>query len=1210
MSDNQETLNTFPTTNERYPLRRTRQRSQRVAKAPPRPKKAPQRRLNTSAKHTNISTKTHPTPIKAKARTPPRSSSSSSRQNSITISITPQISPISVSPALRPINHSIDSFDSPLSERTSSDNDIPQHQTSIVPHTETPHTNPSQAITTIQTHFNPEYHVSYPSTPRSDIEEAIDTPTTPQLPSLLTSSLTALPRITNSIITRIAHNITPPTISPNALLRALITPNRNQRQPDIRALPPPTDTIYPNQTPHNQYTQHNNHIIPYQNRPLPHPNTPFRPYTQQQIIPYNPPILHHPNCRHAPQYTPIPQRYTPDNPTFYPSPFNGYTIPIQQHQPQHPNTAPPETLPQTLQVPTQPTTHTTTIPTAIQTDPNYTCPNCSWICNTEADSPKTLYIRALFLQQLIKPLRQIEDFIHEKFGRWAEIITCHAFPSTPPIIVTTLIQILDKVSAIGETKRKQHTIPTALIKYLAYAHNSLVSLYRVNFLTNLILPLTYYTTTPRWPYTIPPLIHKIRNTLLTFYTSIPEFLRIRSAGITSPLLDEIIIYFERIINHESDILENYAYKKSLTNTPEHTPEELIELDRDNTTQHRAIPNELRNKLYVPYVRDQNLPYTIDTLFHAYYNPTIDRNLLHYEQFSYLTNTVYNRSERSSRQQPHQPSQPLTPNVHETEVIEEAQRISIDSPIFYEVLESPTPIDNMASRSAPQNHRDDTPPANHHAKNDATNTTNQQTTNNDAFAATLQENITKAIEVGIQQLWHKQIAPQMARRDKETRDFMDDVQHQINTRRRSYDEPTRISPTTPLYNNDNNQRRSSHSNQTQYPSYPRISEPPSDAPNYNETWHDTQDNTQNHRQEQSYEPPPVQTNNQTANTTIVPYKAKRGIDLDQFITGRDNPILTEDDMERFARKTLDELSDAQIRAFADQLEQYLTQNPNDTEHNAEGRALRKLTQHIQPRHLGSWLQLYINPGIQFTYPKTCFWRKKYEEHAHRCMPRQTKKPDMTDCFEKLTRIIEERLPQLDNNNPRYNQNSRNPNQQRNYNNNNNNNNYNNNYNRNNQNQNNYQDRNDYQNRNDYNRNNQQYSNNNNNFRPQYNNNQSNNYQNQQRNNYDNRQQQPYQQRQNQQQQQQRPNNYNNYDNRNNQPQQQQQRNNNYDNRNNQPRYNNQNQNNDRRNQNFNTNNMDDIEQDFNEITLHEECPSFDDLANIQQDNDMQDEQDFQ
>ena len=278
MSDNQETLNTFPTTDERYPLRRTTQRTQRVAKAAktaPKSKKAtPKRRPNTSAKHKSTPTKTHPIPIIAKARTPSRSPSSSSEENSITISITPQISPENTSPYVQPINPSLDSFDTPFSERTNSDNDTSHLQTSIVPHTETQDTIQPQIITTTQTQIQSEYHVSYPPTPPSDIEEVVDTPTTPQLPSLLTSSLTALPRITNNIITRIAHNITPSTISPNALLRALITSNRPQTQPSRPALPPPPSTTYPNQSLRDQYTQQNNHIIPYHNRPLPHSNNP------------------------------------------------------------------------------------------------------------------------------------------------------------------------------------------------------------------------------------------------------------------------------------------------------------------------------------------------------------------------------------------------------------------------------------------------------------------------------------------------------------------------------------------------------------------------------------------------------------------------------------------------------------------------------------------------------------------------------------------------------------------------------------------------------------------------------------------------------------------------------------------------------------------------------------------------------------------------
>ena len=124
--------------------------------------------------------------------------------------------------------------------------------------------------------------------------------------------------------------------------------------------------------------------------------------------PHHPTIIHHPNCRHAQQYTPLPQRYTSDNPIQYSPSSYGHTIPI----PQYHNTTPTETSPQTLQASAQTlqasaqtTTHTTTITTAIQTEPNYTCSICSWICDTEADTPQTLHVRITFLRHLIRHLR-------------------------------------------------------------------------------------------------------------------------------------------------------------------------------------------------------------------------------------------------------------------------------------------------------------------------------------------------------------------------------------------------------------------------------------------------------------------------------------------------------------------------------------------------------------------------------------------------------------------------------------------------------------------------------------------------------------------------------------------------------------------------------------------------------------------------------------
>ena len=129
----------------------------------------------------------------------------------------------------------------------------------------------------------------------------------------------------------------------------------------------------------------------------------------------------------------------------------------------------------------------------------------------------------------------------------------------------------------------------------------------------------------------------------------------------------------------------------------------------------------------------------------------------------------------------------------------------------------------------------------------------------------------------------------------------------------------------------------------------------------------------------------------------------------FFTGTRNPLFTEDDLERFARKQPEKLTDYEIRAFADQLERYLSADPENHEFIAESATLRKLIQCTKPSLLGAWLQLYTNTNVQFSYCKTLFWQRKYDENAHRCIPRPHRGPDIPECLERLTRTIEDHFP---------------------------------------------------------------------------------------------------------------------------------------------------------------------------------------------------------
>ena len=63
-----------------------------------------------------------------------------------------------------------------------------------------------------------------------------------------------------------------------------------------------------------------------------------------------------------------------------------------------------------------------------------------------------------------------------------------------------------------------------------------------------------------------------------------------------------------------------------------------------------------------------------------------------------------------------------------------------------------------------------------------------------------------------------------------------------------------------------------------------------------------------------------------------------LDLEEFLDDARPPMLTEDNIERFARKQPECLTEQQTRAFADQLEQYLMYDRDNPDYIHEGNAL--------------------------------------------------------------------------------------------------------------------------------------------------------------------------------------------------------------------------------------------------------------------------------
>ena len=512
-----------------------------------------------------------------------------------------------------------------------------------------------------------------------------------------------------------------------------------------------------------------------------------------------------------------------------------------------------------------------------------------------------------------------------------------------------------------------------------------------------------------------------------------------------------------------------------------------------------------------------------------------------------------------------------------------RQLSPNSPEFYEAYESFTPDDIMANPTTPSSSSSTdapTPPPRTSTPSSSSSSRNFTSIPSEPTPSPSQELIAKIVQKTMQSLWHNEIVPQLARTNETMQQHLQTVQQQMDIVNRTM--------------NDEIQRRSSTS-----PVMPTICPPPSaeqqDNPNIRQS---DQFAIERHavvntdRDFMTIRPSRTTLHEEPNSFHDVTRPSKsRAVDLREFLRGTRYPILTEDDLERFGRKTLDRLTDQQITSFAEQLERFLTHDPHNYEFLAEGNALRKLMQYTRPRRLGAWLQLYVNPTIQFTFPKSQFWQKKYDENAHLCLPQPHQKPDISESIEQLTRVLATRLePQGTPNfriNPQMNQGNNNQySQPRNF--------PSNNFRNSNPNQTNYPPRNSFprndDNRNDFNRqsfNRNDYSRNDYPHNPQYPQNTNNrpnySYQGQNnspppRNNYDNRpphqpnqspQQQPgqYQQQQQQsrpyqqQQQQSRP-----YQQQQQQPYQQQsqpfqQRPNNYDHRNQQPR------NNETRPQNF-------------------------------------------
>ena len=1225
MYDNEEHIDPITLPTAQYQLRRIPQRIQHYDRLAMASKQAPLRR-----KHV-VKAKQLPRRPLAKIvvgrKTPP-----SSNRSSV---LSPSTSPYSVVVELT------DPSSSPSSDSDVETNTY-QHSSPVV-HTET-----TLPIVPIHNQISPPHqHIvaplpdnriralspqSPPTIPQhSEIEEVTRTPVQPQRSSFLSTSIAAIPRITTQLFAHLADNITPPTISPQNILNTLLRPHpQNTTEPQLhlqtscqRQSIQTTQRTIIYQQPHTSYwnvplSRSSDHSVPsphiQHSSTCPHAHT-SSIYSRQQSLPIN-------NWNTSS----IPISSSPSYPSLPPANVHQQTLyPSFPHPP----------FPQLHHVQTQTLPPPLMIHQTIQTESIYFYDHC-WVSNQEyTNTPFTLHLRSLFMKKLILYLRKPIVQIALRTGKWPATMFVHAFQIIPTILIPSLVSFINACKTkIDPSQLNQQYIPHPLIRPFLYHLHTLEYACNNVIFNSILIPLTYYTNTERWPYTFTLMICLLYRTLKQFYEELPNYIQTcgsSSLFTSSTVFTSFTATITNILLSHSNVQHKYFHDLFHSLPSRKFRQTLPTYPYIPVAPHEDIPAPLYDSIFTPTIENINQQYTFNELANLVINPDSEVNIAHIDQFLY-----YRCVSAPIHPFKHIKLLLTSPLTSIYNPVHQTKHTHTDpSPTSYEAYESLTSEDTMANPTSDQSSNTGIP-----SHIPATSSRDNPSPPRRALETSpplTQEGVNRTVQNRIDALWNNQIEPELTRSTDRMQKHLDDVHQQMVVISETFTEQlNRMSSQTPPNERRSrspsarNQHTPSFLNQYQTDHTRQSHRLTNDRHNYLDT---EQRVSPVCPSTQIIQPPAYETN--PSSRELTRSFRQQPIDLREFLTGTRHPMLTEEDIDRFARKSPDKLTDQQINAFAEQLEGYLTHDPNNQEFLAEGNALRKLIQYTRPRRLGAWLQLYANPSIRFRFPKTEFWQRKYDENAHLCMPQPNYKPDISECLEQLTRTLAIRLDATPTHNFRNNQQTNNntfnnnpypqlrnftPNTFRNMT----------------QNPQNFTPRNNFL-RNDYNRNefNRQSFNRNefprndysrntsyvpDNNRPNYSQ-QGQNNNSFSRNNFDNRpqyqQNSPSQQfRQYPQQQQQQQQSYQQQPQRQQQPQQFQQRPNNWDNRNPQFRNNDTRQQNfQRRNNNYNQNSIDDDQQDMQET--HDIQHDIEDITSLLPPpatncidvQDDQDEQDF-
>ena len=580
----------------------------------------------------------------------------------------------------------------------------------------------------------------------------------------------------------------------------------------------------------------------------------------------------------------------------------------------------------------------TTTPESTQTDSYYLCPTCEWQPLPSPLTQDAVNLQGTLLTRIQTYLGSIPDIIREYCGLYVLRTTAHLLKILPTLIVYPLLPII--IACIESPHRDSiphGQFPTSLLHSLLLLQNTLVATFRLYLMSAFFLPLSYFTPQQHFTHVLFLILSCVREATLHLFHEILSIIRFYCPIPTNTLFCTITQFGDLIITRETQLLtthlEQYyfaTYSQPISHTCCHSQSsDNLSPPPSPTTLHR---------LYTPSALSHHPTISAEHIYNAYYDPAKTRSLANIEQYLFFAHIAYtNTASLHPSTIPYSFSPPSSSHLHHpsppttcyppTPTSHSESRTNFTSNPLSPTMAPPTNSPSQRRHTVDRATQSTTPRSNPIVS--PRFTSHQENTSHP------HDNMTHAIATAMDHLWQTRIQPSLEQQRDENRQYYKDIQIQLDSVRRSVTDSVRPLPSS---------NRSSALHHTTPTHFSPHHSPILSSLHDNES--PTTTRTSHIRWEDNPTPPPpprdpaLPTSPQTSYTSSR-QRPHRAVNLLAFLKGTRNPLLTEDDLERFSRQQPEKLTDYQIRAFADQLERYLSSDPDNHDFLAKSATLRKL-----------------------------------------------------------------------------------------------------------------------------------------------------------------------------------------------------------------------------------------------------------------------------